>query len=228
MKKHYVYMITNNINGKLYIGKRGTNNDIFEDKYMGSGIAINRAYKKYGIENFTKTIIEICNTEEEAFIKEIYWIAKYDTYNNGYNMTLGGEGVSGFNMANSLSQERYEEWRRKLSKSAGHMKGKKISEEHRQKIKKNHGMRGRTGKDCPTSKQAVIIYKNKVIIKYSATELAKYMNENYGLSYKGVRTNWHYKIPKKHKNDIQFVGLVDSDKWREYYKLNNIDRVEVA
>jgi len=45
--KHYVYKITNNINDKIYIGKHSSK-DINRDSYLGSGIAISKAIKKYG------------------------------------------------------------------------------------------------------------------------------------------------------------------------------------
>lgn len=55
-KKHYlIYQITNNINGKIYIGKHETFK--IDDNYFGSGIKIQAAIKKYGLENFTKTIL---------------------------------------------------------------------------------------------------------------------------------------------------------------------------
>ncbi len=53
---HYtIYKITNQINGKYYIGRNATKN--VNDSYMGSGIGIKNAINKYGVENFTKEII---------------------------------------------------------------------------------------------------------------------------------------------------------------------------
>jgi hypothetical protein len=48
-----IYCITNLINGKKYIGSDSNNNP----NYLGSGTHIKKAIKKYGRENFTKTII---------------------------------------------------------------------------------------------------------------------------------------------------------------------------
>jgi len=91
---HYVYEITNCVNGKKYIGKRSTNVDIDKDTYFGSGVLIKKAIKKYGISNFTKRIIKVCQTEEEAYSTEFEEIAKVKAYNNPnyYNIALGGKG----------------------------------------------------------------------------------------------------------------------------------------
>ena len=59
----YLYEIKNNINNKIYVGVHKTSN--LEDGYMGSGKIIKNAIKKYGIQNFTKRIIESFSSEEE-------------------------------------------------------------------------------------------------------------------------------------------------------------------
>ena len=89
---HYVYEITNKINGKKYIGKHSTNN--LNDKYMGSGVAISEAIKKYGIENFSKNILHLCDSEEEAFKFELLEIEKVEATKNSlyYNIASGGKG----------------------------------------------------------------------------------------------------------------------------------------
>ncbi len=52
---------------------------------------LSQAIRKYGASNFTLQILDECE-EDQLSIKEQYWIQYYDTYYNGYNETLGGEG----------------------------------------------------------------------------------------------------------------------------------------
>ena len=91
---HYVYEITNLINGMKYIGKRSCKCNIEDDRYMGSSFIVKNAIKKYGIEKFKKEIVFICETEEEAYKKEEYYITLKDavTSKSYYNLNGGGKG----------------------------------------------------------------------------------------------------------------------------------------
>ncbi len=92
----YIYKITNDINDKIYIGK--TEFDIekrFQEhcrdalKNRNEKRPLYNAMNKYGIEHFKIEEIEQCSDIEN---REKYWIEYYDSYNNGYNATLGGDG----------------------------------------------------------------------------------------------------------------------------------------
>lgn len=91
MVKHYIiYKITNQINGRYYIGRHATNN--VNDSYMGSGIGIKNAIAKYGLENFTKEVIA------EADNADALWDLEKEIVNKdvvkdpmSYNMSYGGK-----------------------------------------------------------------------------------------------------------------------------------------
>ena len=94
MKRYnYIYKITNNINGKIYIGKHST--DKLNDGYMGSGKLILKAEQKYGLENFTKEYLAFCDNEETLNWLECFYIKKYNAKEVGYNLTDGGDGRLG-------------------------------------------------------------------------------------------------------------------------------------
>lgn len=106
---YYIYKITNNINGMLYIGQhcfRGK-----KDYYFAHGISHTgkiygghhtyfcRAVIKYGFENFSKEILEYCS-RDNVDEREIFYIKHYDSNNPdiGYNLTNGGGSLSGYKM----------------------------------------------------------------------------------------------------------------------------------
>jgi hypothetical protein len=49
------------------------------------------AIKKYGFDNMTFEILEECE-KGKLVEKEIYWISHFNSFNEGYNSTTGGEG----------------------------------------------------------------------------------------------------------------------------------------
>ena len=146
---HYIYQITNNINGKIYIGKRSCKCDINNDKYFGSGIHLKSAIKKYGKQNFTKNIIDICDSSEmayelEALIVDEDFIKRSDTY----NICIGGKGVGIGKSHPNFGKTFSDETKQKISDNHVGMIGKNHSEETRLKISNNNAMKGKIGKLC--------------------------------------------------------------------------------
>lgn len=93
-----IYKITNKINNHAYIGQsvdieKRWNKHINHDS-ADADYPLYRAFKKYGVDNFHFEIIETCNVDE-LNDREIYWIEYYDTFKNGYNQTMGGQGLKG-------------------------------------------------------------------------------------------------------------------------------------
>ncbi len=98
-----IYKITNQVNGKCYIGQsvniarrwrdhKKTSSDASYDTYNSS---LHKAFKKYGLENFSFEVLEEC-LQENLNAREVYWIDYFNSNNPqcGYNLTLGGDNVS--------------------------------------------------------------------------------------------------------------------------------------
>lgn len=97
----YIYKITNNINGKSYIGRTNRDDPIkrwrehiseaknFRDQSCNRSIY--KAMRKYGIDNFKFSIIEEYN-DVDGYEREKYYIDLYQTCIGGYNQTPGGAG----------------------------------------------------------------------------------------------------------------------------------------
>lgn len=91
--RHYCYRVDNLVNGKYYIGKRSCFGNPEDDPYLGSGKNIRRAIKRYGPENFKKTILAEFDTEEDAYLCEAELVTKDVLLDPMcYNICLGGIG----------------------------------------------------------------------------------------------------------------------------------------
>lgn len=103
----YIYGIQNQINNKWYIGQ-----SIYYPKerwreeiagYPQHNMAISHAIEKYGIKNFNFSLIEKVenNLLDE---REIFWIAKKDSYYHGYNSTKGGKSHRGYRIPYEMEE----------------------------------------------------------------------------------------------------------------------------
>ena len=123
--KYIIYKITNTKNNKIYIGKHQTLN--VNDSYFGSGVALERAMKKYGKKCFTKEVLHIFDNELEMNEKEKELVNEnFISTNKTYNLGVGGEGGSHFK-----GKKHSEKTKKRLSEIA---KNRVQSDETKQKI----------------------------------------------------------------------------------------------
>jgi hypothetical protein len=83
-----IYKTTNLVNGKFYVGKHKTKD--LNDGYLGSGKLLKRSIAKYGIDNFHKEILHICESEEQMNTLERILVVPDPELN--YNLCEGGKG----------------------------------------------------------------------------------------------------------------------------------------
>lgn len=93
-KYGFIYITTNILNSKMYIGKR-----IYDERgawktYLGSGVLLRKAIGRYGKKNFKREIIDYADTPEELNEKERHWIKHHDAIKSDkfYNIASGGNG----------------------------------------------------------------------------------------------------------------------------------------
>lgn len=138
-KTGVIYAIENKVNGKMYIGlttdlkrrfnlhKRKLKNNNHFNKHLQN------SFNKYGRDKFNFKVIEKNIPKNKLCKKEIGYIKKYKSYKEGYNLTLGGEGLKGYKATRKT--------REKLSKAFSGENhpfyGKKRSKETKDKISKN-------------------------------------------------------------------------------------------
>ena len=149
----YIYLITNNVTGKIYVGKTKHSIEYLYSEHLKNarrGVRyvsyLYRAMQEYGIENFTVSQIEECPLEI-LDDRERFWIKKLNSQNPeiGYNIQEGGNGGAVRSKEFALTQKQLDalDAGRHLPSSAHHkeviskvMHGKTVSEETREKLRK--------------------------------------------------------------------------------------------
>lgn len=174
------------MNNKIYIGCHRTTD--LDDGYLGSGILIQKAIKKYGSSMFRREILAECNSAEEMFDLESQYVTKmfvaqYETY----NLCAGGYGSDMVlaNKAYSLKTKTDPEWKdtvnKKISEALkgrpGVFTGKKHKPEtiaNMRKIRKGHG----TGKEN-SQYGTCWIHNNNVSKKINKDDLNEYLTDGW-------------------------------------------------
>ena len=178
----FVYLTTNKVNGKRYIGQRYYDTKEKWKLYLGSGKILKDAIKKYGRNNFTVKILENCKTKEILNDREKYWIKKYNAIvdDSFYNIAIGGDGGD---------------------VTAGY------SEERRNELKALHSRRSKEYiPSCESSYSAKLSKKQfddifKMILDgYYDTDIS----EKYNIKRGTVSDIRHHKTWKKYTEGIEF------------------------
>lgn len=117
MKTGLIYKYTSKTTGKSYIGKSMEYRFKYRQKLHESDTSnthFARAKRKYGYNDFELTILEDKIHKDILSLRETYWIWYYDSFNSGYNSTIGGEGG---NTYAKRTTEQMEETKEKIRKS---------------------------------------------------------------------------------------------------------------
>lgn len=138
---HFIYIIKNIINNKIYIGQ--TNNPKLRwsqhksnAKYNRGHQVITRAISKYGSDNFIFEVITSCQTQLDADKKEEEIIIQHDSRNprKGYNIDAGGNTTP---RTPEVLKKISDGLKRYYASHCNHMKGKKLPKQWKANIAKS-------------------------------------------------------------------------------------------
>ena len=153
MSSHYVYVIVNKINLKLYFGSHSWKGTGVDKNYYGSGKIIKQAVNKYGKDNFIVYPIKFYDSVEECRRAEEELLTKYNIANNIYCYNLKNSAI-GSEKGCKLSEEHKQKISQAITGEKHPNYGKHHTEETRKKISQalkgeNNPMYGRTGENNP-------------------------------------------------------------------------------
>lgn len=91
----YVYLTTNLVNGRKYVGQH--KGSVFTENYKGSGMLLKQAFDKYGWDNFKVELLEECESSSDLNDAEIKWIRDLNAVYSSeyYNIAFGGNSRHG-------------------------------------------------------------------------------------------------------------------------------------
>ena len=244
MDKHYgfIYLTTNLINGKQYIGQHRINNQkTLDPQYFGSGTAISHSIKLHGKENFKREILCFCESSEELNEYEIYFINEFNAVidRNFYNCAEGGSNGNNFagktkeeieeivkkrnNTINNKSIEERKETSKKISKS--------IKERWKNKNFKNNMIIKRSCENSPMAKSVYCVELNIVFsyIRLAERYCVNILNSSIpshirhvcrggrnstGMLKNGVKLTWKY-VEDVDEETLKNAIYIDSEKYNE-------------
>ena len=188
--KSGIYMIENMVNHKKYIGqtsmrfiRRYWHHQWLLDNNKHDNSHLQKAWNKYGKDNFSFSILEVCENKDDLDNLEIKYINKYDTIKNGYNIQTGGNVIL-CNYISPESRKRVGELNRKR------MLGTKLSKKTREKMSLSRC--GEKNGFAKLTRQQVIEIRQMIKEGYRPKEIYQKYNITYG-NFKMIRANKTWK-----------------------------------
>lgn len=185
----YIYYIFDTINNKGYVGQKDSNPSD-STSYYGSGVEILKAIEKYGIENFTKTILYETDDRDMLNKMETYYIEELNTlYPNGYNKWLGPVGSQHL----VRGTKEYDKWCNNISSS---LIGNKVIRTKEQTNKLSNTMK----ENNPMRTEIIISIDGQKINFNSKKEAYQYIIKtlDIDLTYNSFKGWKHDYIPKRY------------------------------
>lgn len=218
-EKHIVYITTNRVSGKIYIGIHSTFD--YDDGYLGSGTLLKAAILKYGKDKFYRKILFVYDTREEALNKEKELVdSNFIDRTDTYNLMLGGVSnktnlSTGFNTWNKGIPQT-DEVKLKLSvantgKSVGSKNGNFGGKAFTPEIKAKIGDRYYPiGKDHTSSISVYCVELDKYFD--SKTEAEKELNNSKSISKaldNGIPINGYHFLRAKDVTEVNINKIKD-------------------
>jgi hypothetical protein len=191
----YVYLTTNKINNKKYIGLSTK----YLDEYLGSGVILIKAIEKYGSNNFNKIILQECNSKEELNNAEIYFIKLYDAVNdeNFYNISGGGTGG---NLGEKVNKRISDSVKGEKNGMYGKKHKKESMIKRTENIIKKYG--GSPLKGIPRTKEDIIKITENTKLAMQNVDLKKHLSEKMKEFHKNTSNEIKEKINIKRINTL--------------------------
>lgn len=202
-----IYLIENKINNKIYIGLTKNTLEKRWKQHFNKALKNDcntpfyNAIRKYGIDCWNMKVVFECENTEIAKQKEIEYISLYDSYNNGYNATFGGDGNNGILMSKESNLKRSFALKGK-PKNYNRMHNKKHSQSTIDKMKK--------------PKKDKINYNTEKFKQIMREKQAKFAFERRALTfeqYQQIQSFCQEGISKKHISQLLNISYDLVKKW---------------
>jgi len=202
---YFLYETTNIVNNMIYVGIDKTTN--INDDYIGSGVVLTNAIKKYGKEKFKRKILNFCESYDELLKLEKEIVnEKWVKDRTNYNVKTGGQssGVLSEESKNKISNTLKEKYKNgEITSSIGSWvkengnwlsNGGQVSDETKEKCSKSAKKRYEEDKKHPLKK-----FRNTIVSDTQKQKISKTLKEKYK---NGERLAKHEPISEEHKNKI--------------------------